>query len=207
MLDEETKQRIANQERERIELFTPRSPEEELRIREEKRKYHNEVWRVSSETLAEQVHEERIEAKKAAKEYGQAYLKSVFILNGGSILALLTFIGAVFGKGDATVIMVAISLSKALHPAFLSFIFGLMFAAATSAISYLNWNWVYRSYMQADDFNLYMRSLPSEPSPESTNRNITLSYWSAIVFGLSSLICFAIGSLFVIEAFSVLGVN
>ncbi|MEE1612083.1 cell envelope integrity protein TolA [Microvirga sp. CF3016] len=206
-MSKENSQREAEQQRRIVDLFTAKTPEEDVKIREERRRQYTEQQKLAHETFAKQIHDERVGAKEASKEYGQSYVRVTFLLNGGSILALMTFIGAIFGKGDVNAMLVAISLAKHLYPAFLCFILGLVCSAVTSAISYLNWSWIYESHMQAGDLYLLMNSLPWDPAPINTDRNITLSFWAALATAIGALVCFIAGALFVVRAFTVLGVD
>ena len=52
-------------------------------------------------------HAERLKAIEHLQFYGQNTVKMLFLLNAGSILALLAFLGALYSKGDPTVLGVA----------------------------------------------------------------------------------------------------
>ena len=90
------------------------------------------------ENFASHTHELRQGAFSNAKEYAQIFVRTAFLLNGGSILALLTFIGPIYGKGDQSIILVVINFSKSVYPAFLAYVAGLVSIATTAAIAYFN---------------------------------------------------------------------
>src|SRR5688572_25076730 len=90
-------------------LFRPSHEEERIEIRKQLR--HEAITRrvLAFGKYADHLGQERIKSMEHGKDYGQAFIKTVFLLNGGAILALLTFIGSMYGKTDLN-ILVAISL-------------------------------------------------------------------------------------------------
>jgi hypothetical protein len=102
-------------------LYEPITKEEILKIREQLREFRDERSRLASETFAGHTHELRQSAISYGKEYGLTFVRTAFLLNGGAMIALLTFIGSLFNKGDHSVILVAISFSKAIYPAFIAY--------------------------------------------------------------------------------------
>src|SRR5687767_10130130 len=90
-------------------LGAPDGPDH-LKIREQARDFINKRHSLSLEKYAAYTHEERAKAREYSKEYGQTFLRTVFLLNGGAILTLLTLLGSLFGKNDHTILLVGISL-------------------------------------------------------------------------------------------------
>jgi hypothetical protein len=91
----------------------------------------------------------------------------VFLLNGGAILALLTLIGSLFGKGDHTMVRVAISLTRALIPALYWFAGGLMLAALVAAIAFFNFGFSEQSYPSPGQLFDFIHHQPFEQAPRT----------------------------------------
>ena len=82
-------------------------------------------WFYSSFHHSHPILTERLKAIDFQKEYGQNAVRTLFLLNGGAILALLTLLGALYGKGDPAAAQLARELSRGLLPAFPWFVVGL----------------------------------------------------------------------------------
>jgi hypothetical protein len=135
-------------------LFRPISESDLLEIRKQLRGQAIERHVLAFEKYASHLGEERVKAMEHSKDYGQIFVRTIFLLNGGAILALLTFIGSMYGKSDLNV-LVAISLGKKLVPAFYCFAGGLVSAALVAAIAYFNWMIVTESYPGAGAFLIF----------------------------------------------------
>jgi hypothetical protein len=73
---------------------------------------------------ARQTLEYALQHDRHLKDYGQMALRSVFLLNGGAIIAILTFIGTTAGKTVANIVVVPASFI----PAFTCYAVGLLCA-------------------------------------------------------------------------------
>jgi hypothetical protein len=187
--------------------FVPINPEDHLKIREQYRAAKEARWQAATQGLASQTHEMRKAALATAQQYAQTFVRTAFLLNGGSILALLTFVGSLYAKGDHATTIVAISFSRAIYPAFIAFVFGLIAISLTAAIAYFNWLWVTSSYMhEADTFHLVLGQNKISDPPK-VEWKINTSLIASIFFALTSLGCFAFGSFLVADSFRVLGVQ
>jgi len=82
-------------------------------------------------------HAEYLEALKATKEFSSSSVNMLFILNGGAIVALLAFLGNVYGKPEGAI---ALRLAKEMVPAIPWLIGGVALAALTSGIAYINFS-------------------------------------------------------------------
>ena len=76
------------------------SEDEILKIREQVREFENKRFGIATEKFAEQIHQGRENARSYSNQYAQSVLRTVFLLNGGSIVALLTLIGSMFPKSE-----------------------------------------------------------------------------------------------------------
>jgi len=88
-------------------FWAAKSPEDELKLREQYRDAEIGREAAGREAFASAAHAERLKAIEHLQFYGQNTVKMLFLLNAGSILALLAFLGALYSKGDPTVLGVA----------------------------------------------------------------------------------------------------
>ncbi|WP_230531114.1 hypothetical protein [Microvirga roseola] len=186
-------------------FFAPGTEQELLKIREELRSEAIERRKLAFEKYADQLGQERIHSQSFSKEHGQTFIKSVFLLNGGAILALLTFIGSMYGKNDLNV-LAAISLGKKIVPAFYCFAIGLCSAALVALIGFFNWNLIANSYPGPGPLFDFLHHKPIEEKP-ATRKAIGWTYRIAIVLAALSIGCFVGGANLVTTAFSVLGID
>jgi hypothetical protein len=186
-------------------LFHPTDEAERIKIREQLRGEAVDRRKLAFEKYVDQMGEERIKAQSYSKEYGQTFIRTVFLLNGGAILSLLTFIGSMYGKSDLN-ILVAISLGKRLVPAFYYFAAGLGSAALIAAIGYFNWGFVANSYAGPGPLFDFLNRKSIEDNPK-IDTAIHWSSWAGILFAVASLFCFIRGTYLVSTAFTVLGIE
>lgn len=132
------------------------------------------------------------------KEYGQMALRSIFLLNGGATLALLTFIGSVIQKTNYSV------SPSAFVPSFRWFVGGLIATVVSMTFAYLNYS-LHKSWT-ADPFALANNIIKQEEEwPHNIKRwkNITTT-WTfrlAFIFGVLGLAAFLYGCLDVADVF------
>ena len=188
-------------------FFAPLSLEKHLKIREQVRDYIHKRYILASETYTDQLHEGREKAKEFSKDYGQTFVRTVFLLNAGAILALLTLVGSLFGKGDHVMALVTISLTRDLVPALYWFAGGLVLAALVAAIAFFNFGFLAQSYPFPGQLFDFIHHQPFEQAPRTIIRSIGISYWAAVAAALGSLACFGSGVFLIAQAFSVLGVQ
>jgi hypothetical protein len=185
-------------------LFEPEGEEDRADVR---RTLRNEVISrqlIAYEKFSDQLGNSFHQSREYSKEYGQTFIKTVFLLNGGAIIALLTFIGSMYTK-DALNIMVAISLGRSLVPAFLCFAGGLVCAALVAAIAYFNWNYVASSHPGPMALYEFLHGKPLRQ--QIASKAILWTYRVAIVVALLSLGFFGLGAYLVTTAFTVLGIG
>lgn len=204
-------------------LYAPLTDGERLAIRKESREREQALgnrklddWRDSKKIYAEQTHAVRLFALGASVDHGKIFIRFMFLLNGGAIVALLTLIGAMFGKSDGSTLIVVIQFAYQIKYAFYFFIGGLVFTSATAAAAYINWSLVFRTYFNegqttaaigSNDFFGGQDKNQVLKQFDQFDRWSDRSIWIAIGFGALSLLAFAIGSYLVASAFSVLGMS
>lgn len=204
-------------------LYSPLNAEEHQVLRKEfrEREYGqaertNDDWRESKKIYAEQTHAVRIFALGSSVEHGKIFIRFMFLLNGGAMIALLALIGAIFGKSEGSTLSVVIHFAQQIKVAFYFFIAGLIFTSATAATAYMNWSFVFRTYFNEGQTtasiganNLFGGQDKDKVLQEfdKFDRLADWTVWVAVGFGLLSLVSFFLGSIWVASAFSVLGMS
>lgn len=146
-------------------------------------------------------HDERKIALSAVSAYGLESIKSVFLLNGGAIIALLTFLGALYGKDSSHVSGTARLLTAELIPAFKLFIGGVAGAAFTAGLGYLNWSILAQSYWQPADWHNFVEASAWPATPKWYGVFVECTRLLAIATYFGSLFCFGWGAWIVAGAF------
>ena len=125
-------------------------------------------------------HNLRIEAFKGVFQFSGATLKSSIIINGGGAIALLAFIGKIWGTKEAT------ALASSLTCPLTVFTFGVLSSAVAAGASYLGQSY----YATSND-------------PEDHERKMG-KFWqgTAIVLVIFSYILYAAGAIFTSQALS-----
>ncbi|PVE26444.1 hypothetical protein DC522_01385 [Microvirga sp. KLBC 81] len=146
----------------------------------------------ASKEYARQVHDYSMQYEKHLKEYGQLALRTIFLLNGGAIVALLTFIGGTLGKSSG-----AITLAPALFvPAFTKYALGLICTALSMLFAYVNYMFHHRTTAGPGDLANNMMKLQEQWPGNYTNANSRgtgISFWLALLLGSGALGFFAWG--------------
>ncbi|WP_162820692.1 hypothetical protein [Microvirga calopogonii] len=199
------KAKSTNPPRPKAKFFDAVDGGELLKIREQSRLHINERYLLALEKYADQIAAERIKASEYSKEHGSLFIRTVFLLNGGAIIALLTFVSAMFGKTDLNVLL-AITLGKKLVPAFYCFAGGLAAAALVTGLGFFNWRVVADSYAGPGPIFDWIHNKPIE-QPPNANKLIQGTYWIAVTIVVGSLVAFIAGAYLVTTAFSVLGIE
>lgn len=204
-------------------LYSPLNDEEHQALRKEfrEREYQRaerqtDDWRESKKIYAEQTHAVRIFALGSAVEHGKIFIRFMFLLNGGAMIALLALIGTIFGKSEGSTLSVVINFAQQIKLAFYFFIGGLIFASATAATAYINWSFVFRTYFNEGQTTAAMGSnnfFGGQDKAQAIkdfdffDRWSDRTIWIAVCFGTFSLIAFFIGSIYVASSFSILGMS
>lgn len=136
----------------------------ELEHKFEREKIAREEHFKARQEYAKQMHEDRLQFEKHFKEYGQLALRSLFLLNGGALVALLAFIGTSLGKNVEGVIVTPAMFI----PAFWKFTVGLLLIAIAMGVSYANYQLQF--YVIAHPANLVNNMIqPTERWPGNNN--------------------------------------
>ncbi|GEP07936.1 hypothetical protein MOX02_59740 [Methylobacterium oxalidis] len=175
-------------------------------MREQARDFEREQYMLANKVFADQTGEQRMHALEAIKAYGVLSIKTLFLLNGGAILALLTFTASFFSRSDHTMALVGISLAKQFVTAFYFFGAGLASAAIISGIAYVNYSALYHTYDTPGGLFLLINAKDREPTNDVHHRITVVTAWIAIGVACLGLACFLLGAWWVVSAFSVLGV-
>ena len=152
---------------------------------------------------ARQVLEYSLQFERHLKEYGQFALRSIFLLNGGAILALLTFIGSSIGKSSGPA-QVTPSLFVC---AFLLYGAGLVACTISITCAYINYMGHHNS--RADPGALANNMVAAQPTwpgnfTSFNNRLVSWSWKVAFFFGVAALIFFTVGCVEVARIFAAL---
>jgi hypothetical protein len=136
----------------------------------------------------------------ALKDYGLAAIKTLTVLNGGALVALLAFVASLYGK-DATYAPMAKALTAGLIVPFIWFVIGLGLAAVIAGLGYLSFSLVASMYPEPADLSAWMRSnpLPTQSRPRTVL--VAVYRWLAVLAAVASLVAFARGFYLVTGAF------
>lgn len=184
----------------------PLKDQDTLKVREQARDFQREQYMLANKVFADQTGDQRMHAMDAVKAYGTLTIRTLFLLNGGAILALLTFTASFFSRNDQTLILIGISLAKQFTIAFYFFGAGLASAAIISGIAYVNYSALFRTYDTPHGLFLMINAKDRAP-PKDVHRSMTV--WTtniAITTACFGLCFFILGAWWVVSAFSVLGV-
>ena len=149
---------------------------------------------------ARQVLEYSLQYERHLKEYGQLALRSIFLLNGGAILALLTFIGSSIGKTTGqTAVTPSLFVS-----AFVFYCLALIACILSMTLAYLNYMGHHHFYADpgalANNMMAQQKTWPGNFSV-GNSRLVSWSWKSALFLGVAALILFAVGCFQVARVF------
>lgn len=211
---------MASEQPAKDDLFRGRDDDEERDIRKMWREFIKKQderklveWHEGAKVFAGQIHEIRKESMKSSVQYGQIFVRFAFLLNGGAMLALLAFAGALYGRAD--IAAVAIAFSAKLPTAFYLYSGGLLAAALSAAAGYLNFQYVYAShfdeghllrFLQAGNSFAGLDQAEELKKFEKTDRKMSITANFGMFFGGLSLVAFIWATILVARAFAVLGV-
>ncbi len=181
------------------------NPEERLKIREQQRDFESEKFLLANKVYAEHVLAYRLNAIGNVREYGTLSIRTLFLLNGGAILALLSFVANLVSKSDERQVLIGISIAHNLRPAFYFFTSGVVLAGILAGIAYLNWGAVFRSWESPSHLFDLIDTGQSEALDQKESVFADRTVYLAIGVAFICLICFAAGAYFVAEAMHVLG--
>lgn len=183
--------------------YTPIDADELKKMKEQER----DNLHKSRQSYVDAINERRTKSLQYSKDYGEAFIKNIVLLNGGSIIAVLTLVGSLYGKGDHTLTLIAISLVKCLVPALYCFGVGLCSAAIAAACGYLNFGFIAGVHTSPENLHNFAIGLPITEQNKPSQKWITLTAWGGVICAFISLSCFVAGAIQVARSFVVLGVS
>ena len=182
-----------------------KAEKEAAAVRSDYRKFENDRWIKSWEMYSGQIHDQRMSSLKSLNDYGTLAVRSLFILNGGAILALLTFLAAFFSKNDQNTILIGINMARQLRSAFYMFASGVAISALVAGIAYINWSYMHEHYQSPSQLYSIMVSGKAEETSTSIFKVVKATAIISIGLGVISLLLFIIGAFKVADAFQVIG--
>jgi hypothetical protein len=165
----------------------------------EKYRQQLEDRRAAAIEYARQIHDRLLHSISSSKEYGVMGLRSLFLLNGGAIIAILTLIGTVLDEGQSNARLTPASFV----PAFQAFGMGLVFAVIAMLCGYFNFQFHGQIYAGPAELAQNIIKLETWPSDytEQKGRWISWTLWIAVVCGVLSLAAFFVGGVCVRSVF------
>lgn len=199
-------------------LFKPRDHADDLEIRralrtwELERRARAESRPIEALTImAEHAHRSTSQLELLCNGYIRDFQKLIILLNGGAIVALLAFAGAVFGKGsDAT--LVAIGLMRGLVNPITLYIAGLLACAISVATTVFFFGKAKETYfapgqiLAAAVSNGKIDLSNANVSCERSERQYKIGLSVSLSLALMSLILFCFASYLAASTFASLGV-
>jgi hypothetical protein len=194
----------------RYKAFIAINEAELLKIRAGERDFYHNRSVSAGDRYASSAHDTRARFISFSVEYGKIFINSSLIMNGGAILALLTFLGSLYGKGDIKSIFIAIWMSSQLWFAFAAFSTGLFATLICAGLTYINWMASSGSHSDDGSLMLWQIGLPSleenDREMDSYDKYIRPTALLSILFGILAAVCFILGCYKVLSAFSSLNI-
>lgn len=159
----------------------------------------------ANKVFAESTRAERVVAMQATSEWGLFAVRTVFLLNGAAIVALLAFLGSLYGKDGAS-IAVAKILTVQMANAFQWFLGGVGAAAFTTGMGYLNWSAFTAFYPDPSDQVGWIRGKEVPAISRIYHWIHRSTMILSIVSAFASLGAFCIGAMAVVRAFHSLAI-
>lgn len=171
-----------------------------LKIREQARAAGYTTSSSAASAYVSQVHAERLWSMNGLKEYGQATVRLISLLNGGTILSLLTFIGNLLTRTEYKQ-----SFGQFVGTVVSSFYFfggGLVCATLVSGLAYVNYSLVSDSYQTPAGLYLWTHGKGEVVDRPWLRKTIFATVWIPVSLVVIGLGCFVVGSVLVAQAFT-----
>lgn len=147
---------------------------------------------------ARMVSAHQLQAQQFMKDYGQMAVRSLFLLNGGAIVSLITFMGSTSQfTFDYPVELVPTNLVQG----FPWFLFGLFFAVLMMFMAYVNFRKIAECHADFGSLSnaiIELKEAWPHDSSDDKSKFIHWTYLSAVVAGVCSLLSFLAGCLKII---------
>lgn len=166
---------------------------EQSKVREQARDLEAKLTLLAMEKSATFLHAERMKSVDAAQSYGSNLVRNLFLINGGAIVACLTFMAGFLSKADGSVVDLLRGSSAEVVRALGAFVVGLSLSIVCGFVSWINWSILAQSELTAMDiyFFLHRKEIPEK------NKHfpwvITATYWLAVIFGILSMVAWSYG--------------
>ena len=154
------------------------SDEQEIRQKEAER-----WWEFERDTLS------------FSKEYGHATVQSLITINGGAIVALLSFLAA----SDLKLQLSQTSVGSSVRYSLASFGIGLLLAVVVGGLGYLNFSFLNSGLPGPSALTKYVRE--GDVSGWKINSTMVVgTAWLAVVVAIGSALAFLAGAYFTLQA-------
>lgn len=212
---------MADEEQKTDPLLQPLTPEERLAIRSQLRE-HN--WKVEAadyangkegqKLFAQHHHAVRLAALNTAADHGKAYVRTMVLLNGGAIVALLALIGGLYAKTDTLSPRVVSAFAAKLQLGMSFFVWGLVCAALIAGIAFFQWFAFANTYFsEAQTANAISHNnhFGGQDKEKALAEFDKLDWWSeklvwaCTALGAASIVLFSAGAIKISKAFAFFG--
>ncbi len=169
-----------------------------LQIREHQQQLKLQEMEFRKEAAAEYARmalAHQLQSQQFMKDYGQMAIRSLFLLNGGALVSLITLMGSI---SSYTFKFPKELVPTSLMAGFPWFLFGLFFAVVMMFMAYLNYGEIARSKSNLGALAnaiIKLKDVWPHNSTDGGGFRILWTYRGAIVAGLASLLCFFAGCL------------
>lgn len=212
---------MADEEQKTDRLLQPLTREERLAIRSQLRERN---WKVEAadyangkegqKLFAQHHHAVRLAALNTAADHGKAFVKTMVLLNGGAIVALLALIGGLYAKTDAFSPRVVAAFTGKLQLGVSFFLWGLVCAASIAGIAFFQWFAFAETYFNeaqtanAVSHNDHFGGQDKKKVLAQFDRSDWWSeklVWVCTALGAASIVLFSAGAIKISKAFAFFG--
>ena len=141
-----------------------------------------------------------IKVGESVREYGVVTVRSLILINGGALVALLAALSNIFGKSEEN----AHKLASGLGCASIFLILGLILAVGTGALGYLNFMFLHRELPGPYGLHKYVKTGDVSDWKKGNGSLVTVTMVAAILCAIFSGFLFVIGSFLGLTAFKAL---
>lgn len=145
------------------------------------------------DTLVRGQQAERAQAYELAQNYGRDVVRALILLNGGAIVALLTFVGALFSKADPKLSRAAAAMLHEMDIPLTLFGTGLVSAVLAPAVGYLNMTILQSMMLNSFELSHFIQTGFFDARADRLRRWLPITGLAALAFGVFSILLFALG--------------
>lgn len=133
------------------------------------------------------------DARTFSKDFGASTIQSLILINGGAIIALLSFLASTEIK---TIIASNVQIYQ-IYWTFLGFSLGLIFAVVGGGVGYLNY--LFLTDTQPGPAGLSRYIATGDTSGWKEHSGVTITIWVGVAAAIFSLVGFLIGCWFALQ--------